>query len=360
MIGTNDVVFTREYYDEVWGDCGGVHRHDYCEYWANRLITESGAGSSVLDIGTGCGYLVKRLREKGCDAWGVDSSDYAIANTCAQGYVLNASVTDLPFKDERFDVVSSNGLWEYVSEADVPKGRDEIWRVGSKQLHQIDHSGTDFREDFVTWKSIEWWNEQLAAPKVLVSCPTYEMKEYAHQAWIDAVRKIDYPNFDIFVVDNSATEDCYNRWKDKMPMAHVDTTDISSSVGLDAAQRMARSMEVVRKKFLADNYKWWFNVEIDVIIEPTMLKALLRYGKDCDWIAHTYPARGEIVPCCSGLGCSVWSRRLIEAFEFETAGDFINQGVDSHFWRWFLEQNKYTCVEYWCVDPIHHLKEPDG
>ena len=347
------MLFNRQYYDSVWGS---VHRHDYCYYWAQQLKVYP----RVLDVGTGCGFLVKRLRELGCDAWGVDSSEYAITNTCAPGYILRASVTDLPFADDRFDVVFSNGLWEYVEEADVPRARDEIWRVGSKQIHQIDHDQTDFREDFITWKSQSWWNEQLAAPKILVSCPTYDQKEYAHQAWIDAVRAIDYPNFEIFVVDNSPTEDCYNRWKDKIPMVHIDTSDISNPVGLDAAQRMARSMEVVRQKFLRENFAHWFNVEIDVIIEPGMLKTLLRYGKDCDWIAHTYPPRGGEIPCCSGIGCSIWSRRLIEAFQFETAGDFANQGVDSYFWQWFLKQNKYQCAEYWCCQPVQHLRGPDG
>ena len=75
--------FGKEYFDSIWGT---VHRHDYCSYWADRLINEFGK-CRILDAGTGCGYLVKLLREKGCDAWGIDSSEYAITNTCAPGYV---------------------------------------------------------------------------------------------------------------------------------------------------------------------------------------------------------------------------------------------------------------------------------
>lgn len=343
------MVFDSQYFNSVWPECG-VHRHDYCPYWADRLVHENGK-CRILDIGTGCGHLVKLLNERGCDAWGLDSSDYAIANCCAPGRVLKGSVTDIPFKDDRFDVVFSNGLWEYVAEEDIRKGRDEIFRVGRKQIHQIDTTSCDYRNDFLTYKPQDWWDQQLSAPKVLISCPTHEAKEYAHQAWLDHVRKIDYPNYEIFVVDNSPTPDCAKRWG----FEWVETTP-----QMDQAQRMAASMEIARQKFLKENFALWFNIEIDIIVEPEMLKTLLRYGGDCDWIAHTYPPRGGEIPSSSGLGCSIWSRRLIEDFPFTGSGDHVGKGVDGFFWQWFLQENKYKCVEYWCCSPIQHLKEPEG
>ena len=351
------MIFGKEYYDEVWG---GGHRHDYCPYWADRLVQEHGV-CRILDIGCSCGYLVKLLRERGCDAWGVDSSEYAIVNTCAPGYVLKASVADLPFKDDLFDVVFSNGLWEYLTLDEIAKGAQEIWRVGRKQIHNIDHDACDFREDFVTWKPQAWWDEQLSEPKVLISCPTHESKEYAHKAWIDAVQAIDYPNFEIFVVDNSATRDCCERWQDKIPMMWLGSQPTRLPLQeMDMAQRMGASMEIARQKFLKGNYKWWLNVEIDIIPEPSVLKTLIKYGRDTDWTAHCYPARGETEQCCSGLGCALWSRRLIEAFEFGTAGDTANHGVDSFMWNWVRPKREFTTLEMWSHVRIDHLRSPDG
>ena len=58
------VSFDRAYFDGIWGT---VHRHDYTESLADWLIQTYGRGS-ILDVGTGCGHLVKMLRERGIDA----------------------------------------------------------------------------------------------------------------------------------------------------------------------------------------------------------------------------------------------------------------------------------------------------
>ena len=349
------MVFDKQYYDSTWPG-QGVHRHDYCPYWANRLVDEF-KPKRVLDIGTGCGHLVKLLRERGVDAWGVDSSEYALANCCAPGFVLNASVTDLPFKDDSFDVVFSNGLWEYVEEKDVRKGRDEVWRVGARQHHEIDHDKCDYMPEFVTWKSLDWWNEKLAAPKVLVSCPTHRSKEYAHDAWLAMTRTIDYPNYEVFVVDNSPTPDCAKRWGfawmgDRYPDA----------LNMGQCERMGRSMQIAQDKFLAEGFEWWFNVEIDVIPAPQMLKTLIKHGRGADWTAHVYPARGGDIECSSGIGCTLWSRKLIEDFRFESMGDQTGHCVDAYLWHKCIFPNtaKYPTRELWGHVPTKHLKEPDN
>ena len=43
-------------------------------------------------------------------------------------------------------------------------------------------------------------------PKILVACPTFDGKIYCLDRWVDAVRKIDYPNYSMLLVDNSVGE----------------------------------------------------------------------------------------------------------------------------------------------------------
>lgn len=245
-------------------------------------------------------------------------------------------------------------MFSYVPEADVPRARDEIWRVSKwrkdAQIHNIDHDKCDYREDFATFKPLEWWNEQLAAPKVLVGCPTHVVKEYAHQAWAEMSRLIAYPNYEIFVVDNSPDPSCYHRWRDKIPMVHIEAGE------MNPAQRRAASMEVMREKFLAENFALWWNVEIDVIPAPKMLRTLLSTGPG-DWVSHAYPARGQTEQSSSGIGCSLFSRRLIQDFSFAGAGDHLGHDVDAYFWDWVRPRN-YLTRELWGHCEIRHLKEP--
>lgn len=153
-------IFSKQYYDDIWGE-QGVHRHDYVDNWISRFKSEFKDVKSILDIGTGCGFMVKRLREEGYDAWGLEISDYALENSCDPEHVLKGSVTSLPFKDNQFDLVFSQGLWSYIKEKDVKKGAKEIHRVGRQQLHNIDHDKCLRLPGFVTWKSTEWWNKEL-------------------------------------------------------------------------------------------------------------------------------------------------------------------------------------------------------
>jgi ubiquinone/menaquinone biosynthesis C-methylase UbiE len=188
------MAFDKQYFDDIWGN---VHRHDYCETLATELIAKYNP-KSFLDIGTGCGELVRVLREKGVEAYGLEISEYAVANS--HGNVVLGSVTGIPFKDKSFDVVYSQGLWEYVTEQDIDRAYKECLRVGKRQEHNIDTltDTADWSADFATHKSAEWWDEKLKQPKILVACPTHEVKDYAMQRWIDNIKSFTLPQLRSF------------------------------------------------------------------------------------------------------------------------------------------------------------------
>jgi SAM-dependent methyltransferase len=304
--------FNKSYYDQIWGT---VHRHDFAESLADRLILQYNP-KSVLDIGTGCGELVRVLREKGVEAYGLEISEYAVANS--HGNVILGSVTDIPFKDGQFDLVYSQGLWEYVAEADIDRAWAECLRVGRKQEHNIDTltDQAEWSKDFATHKSAEWWDEKLKQPRILVACPTADVKEYSMQRWIDNVAQLTYPNIEVLMVDNSPSEDFIKRWQDKVPMQRIDVTGIEER----SITRINRSMEHIRQYFLKGDYTHWMDIESDVIPEPQVIEKLLKLK--VDWASHAYPARGTTDGSVQqGIGCSLLSRRLIENFDWKDAED---------------------------------------
>lgn len=360
--------FDKKYYDDIWGTyinetgkmSSGLHRHDYTDSLANRLISEYGT-CRILDIGTACGHLVKTLREKGCDAWGMDISDYALSDSCAKGYVIKGDVRNIPFKDNSFDLIVSQGLWEYIPEDEVDKTFLECRRVGKYQWHNFDAAESEnFPEhQKVTIKSRVWWEEKKIGigfkftPKVLVTCPTYDGKEYCWQQWIDMVKSLTYPSYDILAVDNSKTEDFYNKYKDQIPMIHL---TFRADEKDDAMYRVCKSMAEVQRHFLKGDYTHWMNIEADVIPPPDVIETMFKYsGGNADWTAHVYPATPTI-SWMAGIGCSLLSRKLMTDFNWDDT-TIADASPDGELWSWCEKNGKYKTVELYHTMEIKHLKE---
>jgi SAM-dependent methyltransferase len=148
--------FNQEYYNDVFPD-SGLHRHDYANDFAEFLIQKYGK-VKFLDVGCGCGYLVKVLREKGCDAWGVELSSTALQNSCAPDYVVTGSLLSLPFTNSSFDVLFTNGVMGYFPKEKTKEVIDECKRVAPLQFHNIDYE-VDYSYDFM--ESKEWWEVMI-------------------------------------------------------------------------------------------------------------------------------------------------------------------------------------------------------
>jgi len=343
------IIFNEEYYKNIWGT---IHRHDYTSSLANRLIQQYGK-VRILDAGTGCGHLVKLLREKGCDAWGMEISDYAIENSCAKGYIVKAHASKLPFADNYFDVVHSNGLFGY--DMDVEPMIKELKRVGKIQDHNIDSEECDLLPEFqiINVKPRAWWDEQFKkVNKVLVSCPTYDGKDYCFQQWVDMAKSLTYPNYDILAVDNSKTEDFYNKYKDQIPMVHMSFKPDEKNDGM---YRVCKSMAEVQRQFLKGDYTHWMNIEADVIPPPDVIEKLMKYGQDADWIAHVYPA-SPTKTWMAGIGCSLLSRKLMTDFNWDDT-TIADDSPDSELWSWVQSHGGYKTVELYYVLSVLHLKE---
>lgn len=189
-------------------------------------------------------------------------------------------------------------------------------------------------------------NERM---KILVACPNHEVKEYAFQAWIDNVKALTYPDIDIFVVDNSPTVDFMNRYKDQVPMVHIDLPQGEKEAG----ERISRSMEVIREHFLAGDYEYWMNIESDVIPPTNIIEFMLEHGKGADWVAHGYPGRGGD-GYMQGIGCALFNRNIMQDNDFITGR--IDLGGDGNFWEKISKQGlKYKSIEMYYFLDVKHL-----
>lgn len=95
--------------------------------------------SSFLDVGCGCGNLVKEIRsiigqgfKAKCDVQGIDASAFAVKKA-KTSFVKLADCRDLPFIDRRFDLVYVLTTFSYLpSLADIRKAIREAYRVSSR------------------------------------------------------------------------------------------------------------------------------------------------------------------------------------------------------------------------------------
>lgn len=339
--------FGEDYFVGIWGT---VHRHDYCRDRAKRLILKYGA-VSFLDVGAGCGYLVKTLRELGADAWGIDISRYALENSCDPERVREGDIRDIPF-GARFDVVHSQGVWQYVPESDVKRAWAECRRVGKFQEHNLDTSEGDNPPEHhcVTVRPRQWWKDQFYPP-VLVACPNHEVKEYAFERWIRSVRGLTYPNFDVLVVDNSPNGNFAERWNDQVRIVRIDPAGIEHL----AVLRINLSYERIREEMLAGNYERLMIIESDIIPPPDIIERLVALGNGGDWISHAYPDRvgPADIEVEQGIGCSLFSRRLMETHGFKSLGD--NYTADGGLWNKVRPDRRFATTELWNFLTVQHL-----
>ena len=141
--------FDRYYYEH---DCGTPYaRNDEWLSWFDRVaddIVTRLAPSSVLDAGCALGLLIEKLRERDVDAWGVDISDFAIAQVhesirphCAVGSVADPLPSDFP---ERFDLVTCIEVVEHMSPADGERAIARMTTLADRVL--FSSSPSDFGE----------------------------------------------------------------------------------------------------------------------------------------------------------------------------------------------------------------------
>ena len=111
-------------------------------------------------------------------------------------------------------------------------------------------------------------------PKVLVGCPTSFHKEYALKQYSDAVKNLDYDNYDVLLVDNSLDSNYFNKIKEQ------GLNIIKGPYFESAIQRIITSRNLLKKYALDNNYDYLFSLEQDVIPDKDALNKLISHNKE--------------------------------------------------------------------------------
>ena len=121
---------------------------------------------SVLDVGCAYGFLVKSLNDAGIPSKGVDVSTFAYKMRATDDMQV-ASIVDLPFENDEFDLVVTHEMLEHIREQDVNQALSELARVSRRGAHWIGYTEVDEKFDtkdvtHVNIKPYAWWQDKFS------------------------------------------------------------------------------------------------------------------------------------------------------------------------------------------------------
>jgi len=131
----------------------------------NKIISISHP-KSVLDVGCAYGYIVKRLRDKGIYAIGMDISEWCSRQRIIPDYYVrhDMRVVPYPFKDKEFDLLYCEGVLEHIGEEYIEGIMKEFERVSERRLLQLSfdwHKNVEIEPGHINVKHHDWWFERV-------------------------------------------------------------------------------------------------------------------------------------------------------------------------------------------------------
>jgi hypothetical protein len=166
----------------------------------------------------------------------------------------------------------------------------------------------------------------MSLPKVLVSAPTANVKNYCFHAWIENVMNFTYPNFEVRLFDNSIDNGKNAQYlnaeykklfnDNKFTATHSKTDHINSVI-----ERMCVSHNLCRENTLNGGFEYLLHLETDVFPESDIIESLIYHNKEM--IGAVYD-RDNGKYRTSMLQKHIWSSPLnVTAFNFETGEELF-------------------------------------
>lgn len=176
---TDDTNYGHDYFETLDGGDGYQDStmwediaHTIKEVFATDEGTDRSGELHTVDVGCAKGYLVRHLRRRGFDAWGLDISEYAITNAPADTaeYLRQFDLTGRDasfFGTKNFTFAVCLETMEHIPEDQVGQALLNIFHLvepGSQVLFTIctdKQPGWDSDPTHVTIKTHEWWQHML-------------------------------------------------------------------------------------------------------------------------------------------------------------------------------------------------------
>jgi len=160
--------FNKNYFDGVTSNIDIYNfefKKEHFQAILDRILKVAPNLKTMLDLGSGFGFLVKVAEEKGVECVGLDVSRYAIQKRVTNNMILG-SATHLPFKPKVFDLTVGIELLEHIPASYLNQTIREIFRVTPKRAFFTICTATqkDYTDKDITHINIKphyYWMEKL-------------------------------------------------------------------------------------------------------------------------------------------------------------------------------------------------------
>lgn len=148
-----------KYFDNYRGT-GFLWNYPYNEIITNKVLERQ--PKSVLELGCGRGYILKRLQDNGVLAAGMDASKHAFMTRATEG-ILHRDVAEVPWpmNTDTFDLCLSVNFLEHLKGELIPSVAGEMARCCKRGLHGITLEDDGADPSRRTVRPREWWKSNL-------------------------------------------------------------------------------------------------------------------------------------------------------------------------------------------------------
>ena len=143
-------LYQNDHYDKnYYGNCTGIpyvkseHWEKFFGHIAEKIKNEINP-KTVLDVGCAKGFLVEKLRDRGIEAFGIDTSEYAISqiDNTVKEYCKVGSILD-EF-DRKYDLIICIEVVEHLFEKDSKKAIENLCKYSDDVI--FSSTPDDFEE----------------------------------------------------------------------------------------------------------------------------------------------------------------------------------------------------------------------
>lgn len=176
-----------KFYFNTWGKTKLEMNHDFIGHLPNDV--------KILEVGCNTGMQLNGLQRMGYEnIFGVELQPYAVEQ--AKKFTKNINILcgsgfDLPFKDEYFDVVCTNGVLIHISPLDLSKIMSEMYRCSKKYIWGFEYFADEVTEINYRGHTNYLWKADYAT-MFMQNFPNLKLIKKEKYPYIENASNVDY------------------------------------------------------------------------------------------------------------------------------------------------------------------------